>query len=922
MNAERWKRIEALFEAALGLDPVERSALLDRECGDDASVRREVESLLSHQQVTGRFIPTLIHEAARLLPDDRSLLDGDVRFIPGIVLAGRYRIIGLLGKGGMGEVYRADDLKLAQPVALKFLPESLARDKAMLSRFHREVRIARQISHPNICRVYDIGEFDGQHFLSMEYVDGEDLGSLLRRIGRLPSDKATEIASQLCAGLAASHDQRVLHRDLKPANVMVDGRGKARIMDFGLAGLAGEFRGLEVRAGTPAYMAPEQLAGEEVSVKSDIYSLGLVLYEIFTGKKVFEAGSLEDLMRQHESSAPPSISDYVKEVDPLVERVISRCLEKDPRNRPASVSQVAAALPGGDPLAAAIAAGETPSPEMVAAAPKEGALRPRVALSCLVGVFACFAAVVLLSGRVMLHNRAGLNKPPEALAERASLIINRLGYTEPPVDTAHGFSLDEGFVQYWRTGEPSSVRWDKLDSGQPITLFFWYRQSPRYLETLSSGKVSVADPPMEISNMVTVLLDPRGRLVQFEGVPPQIEESPGRPAAPDWSTLFAEAGLNMSSFTPVDSKWVPPMAYDARAAWVGVYPDAPEIPIRIEAAVFRGKPVYFHLIPPWERPHRQEEFRPTRDRKAAGIILTLVFIAGLTGSVLIARRNLRLGRGDRKGAYKLALFVFFIQIAGSLIWSDHVPSLGGELDLWYEAAASALFFSVLFWFLYVALEPYIRRRWPNLIISWSRLMAGGFRDPMVGRDILIGGLLGFGHTLAIYSMPLLSQWMGWAFPLNPGGQPDATGIRALVALLLINSVTGAILISLGMLFLLLLFYVALRNKFLAATALWILFYSVIFLAFTSSARSWVALVCPAIIATVYTVSVVRFGLLATIALHLFFTLTFHFPLTPDFSNWYAGTTIFSGLIILGLAVYGFYTSLAGQPLLRNNMLSD
>src|SRR5579863_6620652 len=217
------------------------------------------------------------------------------RFAIGYLLAGRYRVLGLLGRGGMGEVYRANDLKLGQPVALKFLPDSTARNPDRLARFHSEVRIARQVSHPNVCRVYDIGESDGGVFLSMEYIDGEDLCSLLRRIGRLPSDKALEIARRLCAGLTAAHDKGVLHRDLKPANIMLDGRGEALVMDFGLAGIAQEIE--DVRSGTPAYMAPEQLAGKEVTVRSDIYSLGLVLYELFTGKPAFDGNSLEEIVR-------------------------------------------------------------------------------------------------------------------------------------------------------------------------------------------------------------------------------------------------------------------------------------------------------------------------------------------------------------------------------------------------------------------------------------------------------------------------------------------------------------------------------------------------------------------------------------------------------------------------------------------------
>ncbi len=183
------------------------------------------------------------------------------RFAPGTLLGGRYRIIERRGRGGMGEVYRADDLKLGQPVALKFLPADVDRDPAKLTQLHTEVRMARQVSHPNVCRVYDIDEIEGSTFLSMEYVDGEDLASLLRRIGRFPEERALEIARQICAGLAAAHERGVVHRDLKPANVMLDGTGKVRLTDFGLAGAAGE----ALRAGTPAYMAPEQLAGADVT---------------------------------------------------------------------------------------------------------------------------------------------------------------------------------------------------------------------------------------------------------------------------------------------------------------------------------------------------------------------------------------------------------------------------------------------------------------------------------------------------------------------------------------------------------------------------------------------------------------------------------------------------------------------------------
>src|SRR4051812_45519718 len=300
---------------------------------------------------------------------------GPSRFTPGAIIAGRYRLVALLGRGGMGEVYRADDLTLDHPVALKFLPEG-AVDAAHLAQFHAELRIARQVSHKNVCRLYDLGEHDGRRFLTMEYVGGEDLATLLRRIGRLPADKAVDIARQLCAGVSAAHERGVLHRDLKPANVMIDGDGNVRITDFGLAVAAGSVTA--ARAGTPQYMAPEQLTGSAASVRTDVYALGLILFEMFTGKRVFEARTFNELLTLHESRAVVSPSSMVRDLDPAVERVILRCLDHDPDQRPGSALAVAAALPGGDPLAAALAAGETPSPEMVAAAGARSAFSPAI----------------------------------------------------------------------------------------------------------------------------------------------------------------------------------------------------------------------------------------------------------------------------------------------------------------------------------------------------------------------------------------------------------------------------------------------------------------------------------------------------------------------------------------------------------------
>jgi len=300
-------------------------------------------------------------------------------FEPGHPIAGRYRIVSLLGRGGMGEVYRADDLQLGHSVALKFLPARVATDPVALERFKGEIRTARRVTHANVCRLHDLGEDEGRVFLSMEYVDGEDLSHVLKRLGRPTKEKSLEIARQLCLGLAAAHEEGIVHRDLKPSNIMIDGRGKVRIMDFGIAGIEEELAREGKVAGTPSYMAPELFLGHQATVRSDIYALGLVLYEIYTGKQAYTATGLNELKALHKSATPTTPSSLVADMDPVVERVILRCLEKDPAKRPGSVYAVLSALPGGDPLAATMAAGETPSPELVAQAGSTGGLSPGVA---------------------------------------------------------------------------------------------------------------------------------------------------------------------------------------------------------------------------------------------------------------------------------------------------------------------------------------------------------------------------------------------------------------------------------------------------------------------------------------------------------------------------------------------------------------
>ncbi len=834
----------------------------------------------------------------------------------------------------MGEVYRAEDLKLGQTVALKFLPRSVAQAEDALERFKREIRLARQISHPNVCRVFDIGEISevvagntiAHTFLTMEFVDGEDLASLLRRIGRLPPDKAVEIARQMCAGLAAAHEHGIIHRDLKPANIMLDGRGRVRITDFGLAGLAAEIGGADARAGTPAYMSPEQFAGGELTPKSDLYSLGLVLYEIFTGKRPFDASSSEQMARLRDKSAPTAPSQHVRDLDPLIERVILRCLEKDPRKRPASALQVAAALPGGDPLAAALAAGETPSPEMVAASGETEGLRPVVAWTVLAGIFLFVAAAVLFSAHAKLYRRVPLEKPPEELAGRAREILKSFGYSDPPVDAAMGFYEGKEFLRYIEAHDQSKTRWDNLDTGAFV---FWHRGSPRPLSPTNSisdepilGVVWTNDPPLDVSGMTLVELDPLGRLTQFIAIPPQIEKIDGGDSSlhrsPDWAPLFSAAGLDPAKWSLTQPTWTPPAYSDARAAWTGTLAERPDIPMRIETAAYRGKPIYFQLIGPWTHPQRMEPYQPTASEQVANVVFMVVTLSMLLGGALIARRNLRLGRGDRRGAGRIAFLVF---VSWALAWffgAHHMPS-SDEFTQFVMFFSFGLAYSCFTWIIYVAMEPYVRRRWPATLVSWSRLLAGGFRDPLVGRDVLAGCLLGAFSIAFVRAGWYVPAWLGHP-PTMPYSGPtwQFLGARAIISDIS-NNLMLSLFLSFVVLFVLFIFRALLRREWAAALVCTLL---IAFFRPAALGLTPVSLVINVITLGLTVFILIRFGLLAVVASFVFTNLLGSFPLTTRGSVWYANMSLAGLLLVAAVAFYGFYISLGGRSAFGGAVLEE
>src|SRR5271157_2209692 len=829
------------------------------------------------------------------------------RFLPGTMLAGRYRIAGLLGRGGMGEVYRATDLTLGQAVALKFLPETTARDERMLARFYNEVRIARQVAHPNVCRVYDIGQVDGLHYISMEYVDGEDLGSLLRRIGRLPVDKALETARRLCAGLAAAHDKGVLHRDLKPANVMIDGRGQVIIMDFGLAGLSEQLQG-DARSGTPAYMSPEQLAGAEVTARSDIYGLGLLLYELFTGKRAYEAASLMELMQQQERATPPSIASVAKDLDPAAERVILRCMAHDPRRRPASALAVAAALPGGDPLAAALVAGETPSPELIAAAGETEGLPPRVALGWLAAALAGIAIVGGLAAPYFLAGKVPLDVPPDALARDARRLLQRFGYATPPAHTAWGMDYDGEYQNYLKQHHDlAAARWRNPAAGQPPVIHFWYRESPRPMIAHISFNtiIDYADPELDVSGMASVQLDTQGKLYRLEVAPPQVEPAAPPPPPFDWSVLFRAAGLDQNQFQPAEPEWTPLASTDARAAWTGT--DAPTgAKLRIEAAAWRGRPVFFRVVGPWSEPERM-----TQDTLAARVPVLVVIYLALAAAGVLGWRNLRSGRGDKQGATRLALLYFAGLAGGAALASHHVITIA-ELSVFWRLMAYGAINGAVVWLFYVALEPWVRRRWPHVLISWTRYTVKGIRDPLVGRGLLFGAV--FASPLAALTVlrlrlhgPTGEPLMGALDPLS-GPRIAAAGALSVLA--------ASLFLPLLTLFLLFLLRVLLRKEWAAAIVCALLMTLIYSSGTAYPAVDWTINLLQAGLGVFL---LMRYGLVALIAAGAVNSFLLDVPRTLDFSLWYAPMGMLPLLLAAGIAIYGFRTSLAGRPLFKDEM---
>jgi predicted Ser/Thr protein kinase len=836
-------------------------------------------------------------------------------FTPGTVLGTRYRIVGLLGRGGMGEVYRADDLTLGQPVALKFLRGD---DPGLATRLREETRTARQVSHPNVCRVHDVAEWAGRPFVSMEYIDGEDLASLLRRIGRLQPDKAVEIVRQVCAGLAAAHDRGVLHRDLKPANVMLDARGKVRITDFGLASFVDDDRSGEI-AGTPAYMAPEQIAGGRSSPQTDLYAAGLLLFELLAGTPAYGSVSLAE-RRQQAAASKPSLSMGVRAtIDPRILTVIDRCLEPEAARRPESALRLAAALPGGDPLEAALAAGETPAPHVVADAADDNPLQPAAAVSLLVGFAAMILGLLAFSGGSVYSRFVPFRQSPEVLAARAEEVRLHLGYNDVPEDRARGFVGRDEYLRWLRARTRNVADWTPLRSIRPQAIVFWYRCSPHPLIKPSLSRFGSAPFRLAASSTQPILpiesmplapgetyleLDPDGALSTL-GVMSSVDGSPPAGNVPvDWISLFAEARLDPARFSSVAPPPIVPVFADARAAWTGPSPDGSGVPLRIEAAAVAGRPVYFRIIAPWTGPTRPAGV------PASIVFVGLIYFALLSVGAVLAKRNVQTGKSDSRGAARVAATVGLGLLAAQLLEAPHTW-IGSEIYVVTGALSWALFIATATWVSYVALEPYVRRHWPQSLIAWTRLLAGRWSDRRVGRDLLIGAVAGLATVVIDRGSLWLAGWRSGDAALW-GVDLGALSSAGSLAAAFLRSIAQSTAFPIDWLFLLLLIKLLSQRLWLV-----VLIGSAIPIALRAGAITDPLVQLPLAILSmaVRVVLLTQYGLLAGATAMFVDMMSSSVIVSLDLSSFFGRTMIAGVLLLAAPAILGFYATIAGRSLL-------
>ena len=611
-------------------------------------------------------------------------------------------------------------------------------------------------------------------------------------------------------------------------------------------------------------------------------------------------------MSASEITTPSSI---IRDIDPAVERIILRCLSGDPAQRPRSAREVIEALPGGDPLAAAMAAGETPSPRVVAAAGTEGSLPPRTAWALLITIFILLGLMMLRALESHVPQTIALTRPPEVHEARATDLLRRFGLPEQTFRTS-GFEEKSAYSAWIYLNDKSPTRWERLKRGLPL-LTFWMREEPKPLiDSAGAPEPSRTRPPQFETGSASIELDPRGRLISLHTVP-----APSwKPRSLDWNALLDAAGLprTMARMAPQD---IPPSFSDARMAWSGAHPED-GTPIRVEAAAFRGTPTYFRIVAPWDAKDRTAEVPFGAGSGYIIFFYTLIGGAVVIGAVL-AWRNLRLRRGDRQAALRIGTAMLVLEFAAAFIMAEHEPVFWHELSIFLQCLAEGLLTAVLFALLYIAVEPYVRRRWPDRLISWARLVGGKWRDPMIGRDVLIGLIAGLVHSvLAAWAEKVEEVVTGAGAEPHIGNLPLLGSPVAGLAQFA-GAIIGGITWGLAIMTILMVLTIILRRRALAVGGLFAMLFGGYLFATT---ELW-AMPTFILLAATFTYIVARWGLLASIAMQFAFFAIFTFPL-PDAFAWYTARASLTLVLVVAVAIAAFLTSLGGQRAFAANLLDD
>ncbi len=833
------------------------------------------------------------------------------RFQPGTRIAERFVIVDHVGAGGMGEVYRANDSELHEPVALKFLPESAGRDPARVAALREEVAKARKVSHENVCRVYDLAVHDGMPILVMEFVND---GSLVSEIARRPNKRLepTEVnvyARQLCEGLAAVHRSGYLHRDLKPANVLISDNTRDRkrstasgpersvkLADFGLATSGADLTADQIGAGTVLYMAPEQLGGREVTEQSDLFALGLVLYELLTGQRPFPGMTREELARQHAQLIPARPSTLVAKVDPALEQVILRCLEHDPKNRPGSALEVEAALP-------------PPTPKEVEDKQPSKPLRPRVAVALFGAVLLGLSLLAAVADRTMAYRQLPEVQTREVLSHRAREILATLtGSRESPGQS--GYEWDVDLLKEVATKRPDG--WHPTPDARAPLVYFWYRSDP--FAPTPMNRITPADPPMTAKGTACVVLDPEGNLIEYYAVPAR--EPPAAPAGERDAQrercehkLFEVARLNRAEFTRVPARKRPTTFADD----VWALDEKGGAARRVEFASCDGSTVYFCVSS--GRPESKDRVEGenivwARDRKLVSDVPVLIVLFSALVALPLAYKNWNLGRADMTGAVRVVALYVGTALASWALITQHTMALHTERVLLMHTLGVVAFWGGLILVFYLAVEPYLRRTWPERLSSWNRALRGKLLDPLVGRDVLVGVLAG-----ACVVLPLrLSAALQDTFYLPTlAYEPFTPNVPSG---LLIGLAAFAILRAAGMFVLLLLFGLLVRREWIAgALVTAVLAYGArlnLPTMPTDTTLTWLGAI--AFMGSMVCVAI-RFGWLALLTCSFVGSVLNVMPLTFAPHAWYATNNAATFAALLGLALFGFFVSLGGQRLL-------